>query len=331
MQRVNTGRNEADRGATAVFAALLLVVIVGFAGLSLDVASAWAKEQELQNGADAAAFALAQEYAPDCDPDTGYATPYVRANVRNHSSAAGASNVECGPNWVQVTATGPQQNTLLQVVPGVPDDFGVSAVARVEWGNPVSGEVFPLAFSECIFDAAISGVEVDGGYLVEAYIPKDETSEVCPKDEDGGYPPGGFGWLDTTGCTYVDVSLDDPWVDGEPGNADKTGCNWADYIGSTILIPIFDKWDSPAQKQMRIARFAGVELLGVSIQAPPYELFAPGYGTGYCEGPADPSKEHKTCVLGKFVGYVGLDEFELGGEVTDPETLIIRLTSPASE
>jgi hypothetical protein len=61
------GRSE--RGAVAVVAALALAVLVGFAGLALDIGRLYVNRTELQSAADACALAAANELV--CDPSVG--------------------------------------------------------------------------------------------------------------------------------------------------------------------------------------------------------------------------------------------------------------------
>lgn len=87
MRRLKVLRSEhPERGATAILAALLMVVMLGFAGLAIDLGASYAKRTQLQNGADAAALALAQQYALEDDPceaaKTGDASSWVTGNVR---------------------------------------------------------------------------------------------------------------------------------------------------------------------------------------------------------------------------------------------------------
>ncbi|WP_418606589.1 pilus assembly protein TadG-related protein [Georgenia sp. SUBG003] len=92
-----------------VVVALLMVPLIGFAAISVDVAASYAERQQLQNGADAAALAVAQECALDgcpADPEA-LADAMVLGNVNDGTvdqrprSASDMSQ----PGRVAVTAT----------------------------------------------------------------------------------------------------------------------------------------------------------------------------------------------------------------------------------
>ena len=67
-----TRNNRDDRGAVLVWVALMIVVLLGVGALVLDVGALCVERRELQNGADAAALAVAQDCAEgDCDLEAG--------------------------------------------------------------------------------------------------------------------------------------------------------------------------------------------------------------------------------------------------------------------
>ena len=56
MRRLNE-----DHGVTAITAGILMVAVFGFGAFAIDVGALYQEKRELQNGADAAATAAAQE------------------------------------------------------------------------------------------------------------------------------------------------------------------------------------------------------------------------------------------------------------------------------
>ena len=62
-----TALRDDERGASAVLVAILLVPLLGFAAIALDVGALYVERGQLQNGADAAALAIAQ----DCSDGDG--------------------------------------------------------------------------------------------------------------------------------------------------------------------------------------------------------------------------------------------------------------------
>ena len=100
--------DERESGAIIVIVAVLLVggVLIGMAALSIDVGSLYAERRQLQNGADSAALAVAQDAARSCS--TGSCVPTTRAQTYANSNAKdGASSV------LEVCGAGLERGTRL--------------------------------------------------------------------------------------------------------------------------------------------------------------------------------------------------------------------------
>lgn len=310
MWRLNV---KEDRGAVAITFALVLVVLLGFVGLGVDVASAFAKKQEMQNGADAAALAAAQECATvGCGSAAGVAQTYADGNVRRDSVGAAVS-FPAG-NQVRVTAEGPSPNNFLPVV-GV-NSFDVEAAATAVWGSPTAGPVIPLTISACSFFDQLGTPQI--GDIVEMWVPKNDSGPApAPCDWHADYPPGGFGWLDGGDDCTVDVTVG-MWAPGKPGLS-PPACDLSGYLGQTILIPIFDDdRGTGSGAEVHIMRFAAVKLLGLEYQQGKPDDFGEKCGS-------KPGKDFfKTCLRGQFVGFVSSgDGFTLGPPGT--EIVIVEL------
>ena len=75
-------RLSGDNGAVAVLVAILAVVLFGFAALVIDVGALYHERRQLQNGADAAAFAVAQACAAgDCGDYEADADSFADGNA----------------------------------------------------------------------------------------------------------------------------------------------------------------------------------------------------------------------------------------------------------
>lgn len=175
-----------DQGAVAVIVALLAVVLFGFGAFAVDISSLWSERQQLQNGADGAALAVAQLCAGgDCNSDTGYqatAAQYADDNANDNTANVGQGDPQqqdfvCGNGpglpacleppyppanapglgWVRVrTQTGDDSGSGLvpailakALVPGY-DGSTVHTYAIANWGAPasISGGL-ALTFSAC--------------------------------------------------------------------------------------------------------------------------------------------------------------------------------------
>jgi hypothetical protein len=79
-----------ERGAIAIIVALSMAVLVGFAGLVLDLGHLFITKTELQDAADACALAAAKELT--CDPAAGACSTGYLENAENAGMTVGARN-----------------------------------------------------------------------------------------------------------------------------------------------------------------------------------------------------------------------------------------------
>ena len=177
-----------DRGAVAIIVALLLGsgVLLGMGALVVDVGQIYQERAELQNGADAAALAVAKSCAlGTCDPavaataadgnasgltgDTEGVSQVCGSGDLGPCPAGDGSITDClpqpdaGTNFAEVyTITKlPDGSTLLPPVfaatlPGNAGYHGttVHACAQAEWGAPGSATTLGLTISACTWDQA---------------------------------------------------------------------------------------------------------------------------------------------------------------------------------
>jgi hypothetical protein len=248
MRRLND-----DRGAAGVMIAITITVILGMAGLVIDVGAMYQERRELANGADAAALAIAEDCAlrrVSCDGHTGKVTAghFANANAHDGVSAVDVVAVDLAARTVTVTLStlDPDGDTALDPyfaeVVGF-DGATVHATAIAQWGYPSEGWALPLVISECEFP--------DDGALPSPvrtiYFHDGNNAEPCNaqagQDSDGdGFLAGGFGWLtaDTDCRSYLTIGN---WYSDDPGASPSTGCLPSDVfglIGREIPLPIFD-------------------------------------------------------------------------------------------
>jgi Flp pilus assembly protein TadG len=182
-----------DRGAVAALVAVLLStgVLIGMAALSVDVGQLYAERRQVQNGADAAALAVARGCAnplTTCDTSTaGLARTMANANANDSSTdvvyvcgagragipacpaSTGPALTRCltpstaGDGFVRVlTATRTAGGgtllppTFARALAGNSGYTGtqVRACAQAAWGSPGSGSALPLTLSYCEWYAA---------------------------------------------------------------------------------------------------------------------------------------------------------------------------------
>lgn len=98
-RRLSGLRDDGGRGAVAVLVAILLGtgVLLGMAALVVDVGQLYQNRAELQNGADAAALAVAKSCAAgSCDGSIATATGYASANASSLTGHKAYVNFVCG-------------------------------------------------------------------------------------------------------------------------------------------------------------------------------------------------------------------------------------------
>jgi Flp pilus assembly protein TadG len=182
-----------DEGAVTVLVAILLAtgVLIGMCVLTVDVGLVYAERRELQNGADAAALAVAGSCATTpagCGTSSAaLAGTYADLNARDGAAAAptvcgsGAGLPSCPPatgavltrcsaaaptgatGWVEVrtvTETPSGQGLLppafAQALAGGGAGVAVHACARASWGPPASIVATPITISRCEWDSMTS-------------------------------------------------------------------------------------------------------------------------------------------------------------------------------
>jgi Flp pilus assembly protein TadG len=257
-----------ERGAVAVIVAICGVVIFGMAAYVIDTSSVYVERRELQNGADAAALAVARDCAlGDCGDDYGTAQQYASGNAGD--SAAGIREITYpAANRVRV------QTETLDARADIDGDSStvdftfarlwgrtgrsVSATATAEWFAPAGATTLPITFSMCEWLRATDGGTTystppppwdadDTYHLIFFHVGNNQGANVVPdecaaqagQDTDGDDRlQGGFGWLDSDGCS-ASWEVGD-WVASQPGAAVPNGCDLSQLIGRELLIPIFD-------------------------------------------------------------------------------------------
>ena len=170
MRRVN-----GDDGAVAVIVALLSVALLGFGAIVIDVGALYAEKRDLQNGTDAAAFAVAQacaggncgafdtdaEFFADgnASDDASDVTEVCGAGVAVLPGCTDAPTGLAGDGYVRVTARTENASGgnlvppfLAQVLDPSYTGTEVTASSTVVWGGAISAvSDIPVTLSACEF------------------------------------------------------------------------------------------------------------------------------------------------------------------------------------
>lgn len=152
-----------ERGAVGVMVALMLVPLLGFAAIAIDLSALRSEQQQLRNGADAAAIAVATDCAWNACGDTAATTgSLVTRNSGQVGATLGTPTVGVGPvtptgQTITVTATAAQRHWFAPVL-GL-DSSTVSATSTAAWtGISRATADLPVAISRCHFEKLQRGV-----------------------------------------------------------------------------------------------------------------------------------------------------------------------------
>lgn len=318
MQRLS-----GERGGVSVVVALLMVPLIAFAAIAIDVAAMHAERQQLQTGADAAAFAIAQDCAGgDCAVPADTAQRMVDLNSDGAPTAT-VTDPALAPATGRVTVENRAvtEHWFARVL-GF-DESTLAVAATAGWGPPATGTaVMPLILSWCSFQEQLDA----GGDLTETgstiFLSKSAGSTGCPGPGPlANIVSGGFGWLvpdDSSSCRTTSTAVAQEWSD--PGKSTPKGCDphdFQEWVGQTVLLPLFEEYGGTGSKAWyRVHGYAAFELTGYF------------FGSGYSHNPPCGPPQH--CISGRFVEHVTLDDsFTWTDGVTAPDlgAVLVRLTS----
>lgn len=329
MRRMST-----QRGAVAVTVAILMVAMVGFTAIAVDAGAIWMDRKELQNGADAAALALAQSCAEGaCEVDEhAVASDYAEGNKRDAKidSVAVQNPGLDGDQSVTVTVTSNRAHWFAPIIGH--DSSNVAASATASWGTIGGAKVLPLAVSDCALDFVDDGSSIT--FWLKGPPPKkDEPVPDCPM---GGSPhviPGGFGWLDVTdGEKCLAETSIDGGAASKPG-APETGTTNCDVLlqgleGDEILLPLYDHVEGAGAGGIyTIVAYAHLRVLSYCLSKGQGWYYWPA-GTCNSGAPHDdpPPVEGKGAFIrGTLLGRVSLDAV-LGGGVGTVGSTTVKLS-----
>lgn len=331
-------KTEDERGATAVMVAVMMVMLLSFGAIAVDVGAMYAEKSVVQNGADAAALAVAQKCAkntadPTCVTGSTLSGTLANANAKDNLTNVASTIVDKSAGKVTVTAnaqeaSGVHFSTFFARIFGT-DMTNIGAVAEAKWGGAQSGNVFPIAFSECEVDLSVAG---DGStQFLLSHGTGAGKKDTCHSTASGLEIPGGFGWLVTGGSCTTKVDLASPWVASNTGNNPETGCGgilqgWKDKLiaGEKVvaLLPVFDSTRGTGTgAEFHLKAFAAIDIKGWDLANQDPFRYMPSSAQAFKD--AGGWKSSDLGIVGKFVRYVALDEaFDVGGPTTYGGTVV---------
>jgi putative Flp pilus-assembly TadE/G-like protein len=288
-----------ERGAVAVVVAIGMVVLMGFAGLAIDLGGAYSDRQQLQNGADAAALAIARSCQKGTCVNT--ADKYVKANKLDGVATGRVVGAMTSPVTVEASYTRTNWFGTVMGMPTTP----ISARASAGWGYVSGGVTFPLTFSWCAFQHATGGWDDQGKAVNEAEVVINMIEHTCTPPAHNEVP-GGFGWLTGVNCSATVLAGD--WVMSDPGNDGSGSCknyDWTVLRNKTVQVPIFEEVSGTGSNaQFKIKGLAAFTVTGYCFSSDakwlldkcPSERRIQGHFTSYHNGTGgyviDPNAAH---------------------------------------
>jgi hypothetical protein len=265
-----------DRGAIAVLVAVLLSggVLLGMGALVVDVGLITGEREQLQSGADAAAYAIAQDCAtddPSCADAGQLALRYAGANARDGVSDADATvcRQDCaaarpapcpsfpyglaaaGVAEVRTSTRTDDGGTLLppmlaEALSGDYPGTTVAACSQVAWGTPAAAAATGIGIALCEWR------ESTGGDPVNPARTTVDLNQDVPCDSGGATSPPQFTWVGGAECT----------VDATVGTSvtETTGADCPQILSDArdsaepLLVPVLDQTGPDG---LRVAGLAG--------------------------------------------------------------------------
>lgn len=315
MRRLND-----DSGAVAVLVGVVMVALLGFAALGLDSAILYAEKRIVQNGADAAALAVAQSCAGGtCDASLADEMA-ARNDGRSPTRAAVDDVVFPTESKVRVRVASDVANNFAPVLGGEHEVTTVTGEATAAWGAPTGGTaMLPFAVSWCEF----AGQTGDGtpSETEERTIAYRDPSDWGVAEECNGPSglaiPGGFGWLATDDGTCAATSHIEEQTPVKPGNSVPLECTVDDFRelhDETLMLPVYKERGGQGNNGwITVHGYAAFTLTGYRLSGSKYNWNSP------CSGST-------RCLQGYFTEFVAVGDFPVG-EAPDLGTNTVRLVN----
>lgn len=307
MRGLMPSRRGDERGAVIILMAVFSLVIVGIAALVVDVGSMLDEKRQLQNGADAAALAVAQSCGGGAC-NAAAAQSLANQNARDAHAHVDAPTPRIDLVNKTVTVTLSTQNAGGATI--LPYSFGqaitgqrgktVHATATAAWSGLKSAKVIPLTLSLCEFNRSTSTNTV---FKVPTVIVFHANATHCTSGPSGGDLPGGYGWVrdnndsNANDCnvtpTVGDTVNDDSGLPGTPHSCDLTT-----LLNKDVLVPVYNSLTGSGSNGIyKIYGFGEFHLTGFFFSNS--DKGADTTGNYPCAKPA-------TCIGGYFVKFVGI-------------------------
>jgi Flp pilus assembly protein TadG len=318
-------RLKRERGAVAVMVAILAIPLIAAAALGVDIAAMAAERQQLQNGADAGALAIAQVCAKATATTPGecvttaadqIAQDYALTNSNDQEALATVvrppESLTLSPAAGEVTVenTGVREHWLAPVI-GV-DASDIRTTATAVWGTTGGGTSLPLTISLCEITKLIGAGDptfafnptsgyyesaAPSGNKVKIKLPHPSSPDQCKPAGASHYVPGGFAWIDPDGLSECSASTQiGDLIGSDTGNNVKCDAPYLKSLvdsGKVLTIPIFDEaTGTGGTAKYRVYGYVGFKLTGYGFGGSAAFKYN---NTGFCTGTGSDQ-----CIVGIF-------------------------------
>lgn len=291
----NPRRRRGDDGVTMILVAVSAVALIGIGALVVDVGALVQERRTLQNGADAAALAVAADCAKGaCGAAAATAATYANANaddgvstvdsvcgVGPGLSACAAPPAGVSGSYVMVTTStrstggGNTVNYVFGQTAGAGTGKTVRRTAVATWGRLGKASTVPMTISACDYNALVGNPpKLPSGTVVIYFHGTGGVGQAgCPSTVPNSDTPidGGFGYLETEdGCQIENEN--GQWVEAAEGNSFPKACDPKTWQNKDVLVPIYDATrdlKNPGHDEegdYHIAGFAVLTVTGYKLQ-----------------------------------------------------------------
>jgi hypothetical protein len=252
-----------DAGVATLFLILFMALMLGAAGIAIDVGRTVAVTRSAQSSADAVALAMGKDcVGPRRSLSPGGYDRFIRTGPAiGHGQSQTMVAGGCTAGFVTARATETMDYTVSKIF-GAADTVR-SRPATVKWGELSSGVIFPFTFSNCAFpDSFTQGNATTPGSLMMLYGQGVRTS--CPRDPStSGQDANSKGFV-LGGCRMASVggTITDSQGNNFVGtNCDSTNLDY--FVGKDVLLPVWGA-ASGTPSDYTITTLVGFHVLGWS-------------------------------------------------------------------
>jgi Flp pilus assembly protein TadG len=226
-----------ERGAVGVMVALMLVPLLGFAAIAIDLSALRSEQQQLRNGADAAALAVATDCAWNaCGDPAATAVSLVTRNSGQDGATLKTPTVtvDSTARTVSVTASAKQKHWFAPVLGH--DSSTVAVTSSAAWAGISRGTAqLPLAIARCEYDK----------HRTRAAVTMEASNSGCTGN---GQATMRFTWLatdsgsvcQTTATVGAQVARSSGGTTQMPKACEGKGDYLLGLVGKTVLLPVVD-------------------------------------------------------------------------------------------